>query len=200
MASKPADTPEYYPKNRGQWRLWLSKKHDRAHAVWVICYKKGSNQATISYDELVEECLCFGWVDSKPNKIDEEKFKLFCARRKPTSAWSGTNKVRIERLMAAGLMQPAGLAAIETAKANGSWALIDSAQRLEEPSDLQAAFGQHAGSAKHWAAFPPSTRRAILEWISLAKTPATRNKRINETAQLAAQNIRANQWTPKDKR
>jgi uncharacterized protein YdeI (YjbR/CyaY-like superfamily) len=191
------DVAEFYPQDRAQWRRWLMKNHARAQSVWVICYKKASQMPTISYDELVEECLCFGWVDSKPNKIDEDKFKLFCAQRKPTSAWSGLNKDRIDRLLAAGLMQPAGLAAIEVAKANGLWSVIDTAQRLEEPADLKAAFGQHAGAAKFWAAFPPSTRRAILEWISLAKTEATRTKRVQETASLAAQNIRANQWKPK---
>jgi uncharacterized protein YdeI (YjbR/CyaY-like superfamily) len=190
--------PEFYPKTRRAWRAWLKKFHATQASVWVICYKKGSNQPTIAYEELVQECLCFGWIDSKPNKIDDEKFKLFCARRKPTSAWSAVNKKRIAQLEKQGLLEQAGLEAIAIAKANGAWSAIDSAQALEEPRDLLAAFRQHASSQAYWQGFPPSTKRAILEWISLAKTDETRRKRVLLTASLAAKNERANQWKPKD--
>jgi uncharacterized protein YdeI (YjbR/CyaY-like superfamily) len=144
--------------------------------------------------------LCFGWIDSKSNMIDEEKFKISCALRKPKSAWSAPNKKRAEALTQLGLLAPAGLAAIDAAQANGAWQAIDAAQAMIEPPDLLAAFKRHAGSQKYWDAFPPSANKGILEWIGNAKTNATRAKRLEETASLAARNERANQWKPKGER
>jgi uncharacterized protein YdeI (YjbR/CyaY-like superfamily) len=195
--SSASPVPECTPSSRKAWRTWLQKHHQSETSVWVVCYKKSSNAASITYEELVLECLCFGWIDSKPNKIDDEKFKIFCAVRKPKSAWSALNKKRVQELLAQGLIQHAGLTAIETAKANGAWDTINEAQALVVPNDLQAAFRAHSGATAYWKGFPPSTQRAILEWISLAKTEVTRSKRVLQTAQLAAQNIRANQWKPK---
>jgi uncharacterized protein YdeI (YjbR/CyaY-like superfamily) len=189
---------EFYPKNRQAWRVWLTKNHAVARSVWVICYKKGSNQPTITYEELVLECLCFGWIDSKPNKIDDEKFKLFCSVRKPQSAWSALNKKRVALLEKKGLIELAGQAAIDIAKANGAWDAINDAQAMIEPPDLTAAFQQFAGAQTFWDAFPPSAKKGILEWIGNAKTETTRAKRVNETASLAEKNERANQWKPKD--
>ena len=97
-------------------------------------------------------------------------------------------------MIASGEMTPAGLKLIEAAKADGSWDKLDGAHTLEIPKDLMSAFRKYAGSKKNFEAFPPGVRKAILVWIAEAKTPATREKRINETASLAAQNIRANQW------
>ena len=192
--------PEFHPKSRAVWRAWLEQHHTSEASVWVILYKKSSGQPTITYEELVLECLCFGWIDSKPNKIDEEKFKLFCALRKPKSAWSASNKKRVEELTQLGLIAPAGQAAIDAALANGAWQAIDAAQAMIEPPDLLAVFKRHAGSKKYWDAFPPSAKKGILEWIGNAKTDAIRAKRLEETASLAARNERANQWKPKDKR
>jgi uncharacterized protein YdeI (YjbR/CyaY-like superfamily) len=195
--SKLAALPEFYPPTRKAWRTWLAKNHANSQGVWVICYKKGSDQPTISYDELVQEALCFGWVDSKPNKIDEEKFKLLCSPRKPKSVWSALNKVRVERLIATGLMTPAGQAKIDIARENGAWSALNDSDAMTIPSDLSAAFKRHQGSAKLFNAFPPSTKKAILQWINSAKTPETRAKRLEETASKAAQNVRANQWVAK---
>lgn len=189
--------PEFYPISRAAWRAWLQKHHKSEASVWVILYKKGSGQPTISYEEVVLECLCFGWIDSKPNKIDEEKFKLFCAVRKPKSAWSAPNKTRVAQLEKEGLIMPAGQAAIDVARASGAWSAIDAAQAMIEPADLLAAFKRHAGSEKNWDTFPPSAKKGILEWIGNAKTDVTRSKRLEETATLAAKNERANQWKPK---
>jgi uncharacterized protein YdeI (YjbR/CyaY-like superfamily) len=132
--------PEFYPISRAAWRAWLQKHHTSEASVWVILYKKGSGQPTISYEEVVLECLCFGWIYSKPNKIDEEKFKLFCAARKPKSAWSAPNKTRVAQLEKEGLIMPAGQAAIDVARASGAWSAIDAAQAMIEPADLLAAF------------------------------------------------------------
>jgi uncharacterized protein YdeI (YjbR/CyaY-like superfamily) len=185
---------EIHPTTRKALRAWLLKHHTRASGLWLVSYKKETGKPRIDYDEVVEELLAFGWVDSKPNKLDEERSKLWIAPRKPGSGWSGVNKQRIERLLAAGLMHESGLAKIEAAKADGSWTKLDSATALELPADLLAAFKPYPAARGHFDAFPPSTRRAILEWISQAKTEATRSKRVEETARLAQENVRANQW------
>lgn len=173
---------------------WLAKHHASSPGVWLVTYKKSSGQKSPSYDEIVRAVLCFGWIDSIPGKVDENRSKLYISPRKPNSPWSKPNKDRVAELIEQGKMQPAGLAIVEKAKADGSWNRIDSAHKLEIPMDLIAAFKKHQGSAKYFEAFPPGVKKQILEWISLAKTDATRAKRVSETAELAAQNLRANQW------
>lgn len=190
----------FYPKDRAAWRNWLAKNHLKKASIWLILYKKDSSTHAIGYDAAVEEALCFGWVDSKPNKRDAESYYLFFAKRKPSSNWSALNKTRVAKLQKAGLMMPAGQAMIDMAKKNGKWDALNEVDQLIIPKDLQAAFKAYPGAAKNFDAFPPSTKRGILEWIGNAKTPATRSKRLIETASLAAKNIRANQYTPKDKR
>jgi uncharacterized protein YdeI (YjbR/CyaY-like superfamily) len=185
------------PKTRAAWRAWLAKHHERAEGVWLITYKKAAGKPRIEYDEAVEEALCFGWVDSKPGKVDEERTKLWFAPRKPKSGWSRPNKERIERLIASSLMQPAGLAKIEAAKKDGSWAALDAVEDLVVDADLAAALAIYPKAAQNFEAFPRSAKRGILEWIALAKRAETRAARIAETARLAQDNERANQWKPK---
>jgi uncharacterized protein YdeI (YjbR/CyaY-like superfamily) len=177
---------------------WLEANHETSPGLWVVIHKKSAGKPAPSYDEMVRVALCWGWVDSVPGKIDELQTKLYFSPRKPKSAWSQPNKIRVAELIASGQMQPAGLAKIEQAKAIGTWDLIDSAQNAEIPEDLLAALELHSGSQTNFEAFPKGVRKQILEWITLAKTDATRNKRILETASLAAENIRANQWREKN--
>lgn len=179
---------------RAQWRGWLSANHRQTDSVWVVTFKVGASQPRVPYDELVEEALAFGWIDSLPRKLDDERTMLLMSPRKPGSNWSAVNKARIETMTAAGLMHPTGLAKIEAARADGSWTALDAVDRLEVPDDLAAAFAERPGSAEAFAAFPPSTRRGILEWIGNAKRPETRAARITETAEKAARGERANQW------
>ena len=178
---------------------WLEVNHASSPGLWAVTHKKASNKPAPTYDEIVRTVLCFGWVDSISGKVDELRSKLYVSPRKPNSAWSQSNKLRVEELIAHGLMRPEGLAKIELAKANGTWTLIDSAQNAEVPDDLSDAFDANAGSRENFEAFPKGVRKQILEWITQAKTPETRAKRIAETATLAAQNIRANQWRDKKK-
>lgn len=178
-------------KSRAEWRRWLAKHHTQTDAIWLVRWKKDRGPY-VSYDDIVDEALCFGWIDSLPRVLDDDRTMLLLAPRKPKSAWSAVNKKRVARLLAEGRMAAPGLAAIETAKANGAWQKLDGVET--PPSDLVAAFKRYPGAAKHFAAFPPSVRRGILEWIVQAKRPETRAKRIEETAALAVQNKRANQW------
>ena len=142
----------------------------------------------------MEEALCFGWIDSKGNKLDDERSMLWLAPRKPGTGWSKINKDRVEKLMTDGLMMPAGLARVEAAKQDGSWNALDQVEALEIPPDLKKALAAYKTAKQYFDAFPRSAKRAILEWISNAKKPETRARRIEETVSLAAKNLRANQW------
>jgi uncharacterized protein YdeI (YjbR/CyaY-like superfamily) len=185
-----------HPATRAQWRQWLAQNYTRKAGIWLISYKKDTGKPRFEYEEAVEEALCFGWIDSKPNKLDDERSMLWFAPRKARTGWSKLNKDRVERLLAAGLIMPPGLAKIEAAKVDGSWFALDAIEALEIPPDLAQALIEHPGAQANFEAFPKSAKRGILEWIAIAKKPETRAKRVTETAQLAAQNIRANQWRP----
>jgi uncharacterized protein YdeI (YjbR/CyaY-like superfamily) len=169
----------------------LEQNHTRPEGVWLISYKQATGKARVTYEESVEEALCFGWIDSKGNKLDEERTMLWFAPRKPGSGWSAPNKRRLEALMAAGRMAPAGLAKIEAAKQDGSWSALDAVEALEIPPDLQEALTANPSAQQYFDAFPRSVKRAILAWISSAKRVETRASRIEESARLAAQNVRA---------
>lgn len=183
-----------HPLTRAEWRAWLAANHTRQQGVWLISFKKSTGKPRVEYDEAVEEALCFGWIDSKPNKLDSERTMLWFAPRKAGTGWSRPNKERVERMVALGLMETAGLAKIEAAKADGSWTALDAVEALEVPPDLAAALAAEPPAVTYWEAFPRSVRRGILEWIANARTPETRARRVEETARLAAQDLRANQW------
>jgi uncharacterized protein YdeI (YjbR/CyaY-like superfamily) len=157
-------------------------------------WKKNSGKPQIPYVELVEEALCFGWIDSKPNKLDEERSMLWFAPRKAGTGWSRLNKARVARAIEAKRLTPSGLAKIEAAKEDGSWTAFEALEDLVLPADLLAAFAKFPFAKEHFEKFPRSVKRGILEWVSNAKTPSTRDKRVQETASCAAVNERANQW------
>ena len=196
-AEGPAAGPpaRVQPADRAAWRAWLIEHHAVAASVWLVTFKTAAGQPILSYDDAVSEALAVGWVDSKGAKLDDERTMLYFARRRAGSAWSGPNKVRVERMRAAGLMLPAGEAVIARAEEDGTWTLLDDVERLIVPPDLAQAFEDFPGSRASWDAFPRSARRGILEWIVQAKTPATRARRVHETATRAAVGERANQWT-----
>ena len=186
--------PEITVESRAQWRSWLAAHHASAPGVWLTRYKQGTGRGHLAYDDVVEEALCCGWVDSRPRSLDDARSQVLVTPRKPASRWSRLNKQRVERLAAAGLMMPAGVAAVEVAKRNGAWNALDDVEDLTEPADLRQALDARPVARRHWDAFPRSTRRAILEWITAAKRAQTQSRRAEETAALAERNIRANQW------
>ncbi|QDV39029.1 YdeI/OmpD-associated family protein [Tautonia plasticadhaerens] len=194
MAEPPSNS--VHPRSRCEWRDWLESNHERAEGVWLITSKKATGEPRVEYDEAVEEALCFGWVDSKPAKLDERRSMLYFAPRKAKSGWSGPNKQRVERAIADGRMTPAGLAKVEAARADGSWEKLDGVEAMEVPGDLAEALARFPDAHRHFDAFPRSVRRGILEWIVQAKRPETRARRVEETARLASENRRANQWRP----
>ena len=177
-------------RSRAQWRAWLGEHHADVPGVWVVTYKKGRGPH-VPYAEVVEEALAFGWIDGRGRRLDDHRFMLLVTPRRPASKWSSINKARIERLTAAGLMTPAGEAVVAAAKASGTWTALDAVEALVEPDELRAALDADADARRHWDAFPPSTKRAILQWIADAKRPETLARRVEETARLAAENVRA---------
>ena len=191
------NSPVTYAASTAAWRRWLEANHETAASVWLVIFHKKSDVPSVYYDEAVDEALCFGWVDSSVNKRDEESYYQYFARRNPKSNWSRLNKEKIQRLTASKKLAPAGLEMVRIAKATGTWDALNDVEDLVVPEDLARAFSQHLGAAAHWEAFPRSVKRGILEWIFNAKRPSTRAKRILETAQKAAQNIRANQYERK---
>lgn len=183
-----------------EWRNWLSQNHNHEKNVWLIIFHKDSGIPSVTYDQAVDEALCFGWVDSKPNKRDGQSYFQFFAARNPKSNWSKVNKEKVHRLIESGRMAPAGLDLVQEAKTNGSWTALDAVERLEVPADLQAAFDQNNTAFSYWNEFPKSSKRGILEWIFNAKRPETRQKRILETVEMAQRNERANHYRqPKKK-
>jgi uncharacterized protein YdeI (YjbR/CyaY-like superfamily) len=191
-----ADAPLVPADDRATWRTWLEAHHASATGAWLVTWRKGHGPV-LDYGEAVEEALCFGWVDSTGGRVDERRTKLYFAPRKSRSVGSRSNKERVERLIAAGLMRPAGLAAIEQAKANGAWTALDEIEQGIVPGDLAAALEARPPAAERFAAFPWSARRAILIWVADARRPETRAARVLETAVRAARNERANE-RPRD--
>lgn len=192
--------PEVLATTRAEWREWLTRNHETSTGIWLVTYKKASGKPHLSYDELVEEALCFGWIDSKGNKADAERTKLLLTPRKRGSGWSRPNKERIGRLLAAGLMMPAGLARIEAAKTDGSWTLLDDIEAMVVPDDLESALRADAEARAGWERFTPSVKKPLLQWIAFAKRPETRAKRVAETVAGAREGRNPIAYVPKEKR
>ena len=186
---------KFYPKSRQEWREWLQDNHDKKQSVWLIYYKKKSNIPTVIYSEAVDEALCFGWIDSKSKPIDEHKFMQFFSRRKPNSVWSRVNKEKIERLTNEGLMTKAGYEIIEIAKQNGSWTILDEAEALVIPDDLDKEFQKRKNAKEYFLSLSRSDKRNILQWLVLAKRQETREKRIAEIVELADKNQKPKQFS-----
>ncbi len=181
--------------SRAEWRDWLVLNHTQLESIWLVTWKKASGEPHVPYAAIVEEALCFGWIDSRPAKLDDKRTMLLLSPRRRRSAWSALNKRRVADLLARGLIAPPGLAKIEQARADGTWTFLDDLDTV--PDDLTAALQEHPEAELHFLAFSPSSRRGILEWIRSAKQPATRARRITETATLAARNVKANQPKPR---
>lgn len=178
-----------------QLRDWLSEHHTQREGIWLVTWKKqAAPDKHVSYEAVVREALCYGWIDSKGRALDETRSQLLLTPRQRRSNWSRPNKLRVAELTAAGLMRPTGLAVVEAAQKSGTWTALDDVENLIEPEDLRGALDSRPAARGHWDAFPRSTRRATLEWIGAAKRPETRQQRVAETVDLAADNLRANQW------
>lgn len=165
---------------------WLADNHTQADSVWLVTYKK-PHPSYLPWGDVVEELLCWGWIDSAVRGIDATRFKHLISPRKEFSAWSAVNKATVSRMRAAGRMQPSGEAKIAAAKANGMWTFLDDVEALVIPDDLAEALHDHRDV---WEGWPRSIRRAWLEKIKTAKTTQTRAKRIATCADAACYNLK----------
>jgi len=194
----PDGRPMAGPFDRAGWRAWLIANHATSSGVHLVSWRRASGRTSVAYEEAVEEALCVGWIDSVAGRLDEERSLQWFSPRRSTSGWARTNKARVERLIAAGLMLPAGLDAIDEAKRNGSWTRLDDVENLVVPDDLAAALAANPPARERWDAFTRSRRRALLDWISQAKRPETRARRIAEAAEHAARDDVPPQFRPRD--
>ena len=183
-----------YARTRKTWRAWLQKNHQKEKSVWLIIHNKNSTTKCVNYEEAVEESLCFGWVDSMAKKGDDKSHIQYFTQRKAKGNWSKSNKERVARLIEQGLMHASGQAMIDLAKKSGTWAALEKVQRSIIPEDLKTLLFKNKIAEKYFQAFPPSSKRIILEWIQNAKKPETRKQRIKQTVLLAAKNLRANHY------
>jgi uncharacterized protein YdeI (YjbR/CyaY-like superfamily) len=188
-----ATLERFQPKSRADLRAWLARHHRASKGVWLVLFKQGHGER-LPYEDLCEELLCVGWVDSRPAKLDAARSMILCTPRKPKAAWSAHNKRRVEKLLAEGRMKPAGLAVIEAAKQLGTWSALDAVEQLEVPEDLATRLDALFPARTNFDAFPRSVKRQLLEWVQTAKRPETRKTRVEEIAVKAQRNVRANQW------
>jgi uncharacterized protein YdeI (YjbR/CyaY-like superfamily) len=183
--------PQVAIESSDAWRQWLMFHADQQDGIWLVTWKKGKGPH-VPYGDLVDEALCFGWIDSLPRRLDENRTMLLMSPRRAGSGWSTVNKHRIARLVDAGRMTARGEDVIARAKDDGSWMRLDRAGALLISDDLADALERH-GARPNFDFFPPSIRRGILEWIDQAKKPETRRRRIDAAAQAAGRNERIGQ-------
>ncbi len=186
-----ADAERVEPTSRADWRTWLDANHATATGAWVVYAKKSARSSGPTYEDLIEEALCYGWIDSTLRPVDADRTSLYFCPRRPRGVWAASNKERVERLAAAGLMTAAGIAVIERAKADGSWTILDRAESLNPPDELAEAFDSYPGSLAEFDAFPAGARKQLIYWVDSAKRSDTRRRRADEIARLAQQGIRA---------
>lgn len=185
------DFPVYHPPTLAAWRAWLEANHDTARGVWVASWRKASGRVPVAYEDLVEEAICFGWIDSTVNTLDDELGLQLMTPRKPKSAWTRLNRRRVAALEAQGRMTDAGRRAVEAAKANGFWTIYDVVEDLLEPDDLVAALAAAPAARAAWDGFPPSARKQMLWWIVSAGKHETRASRIAKVVSEAEHGRRA---------
>ena len=179
-------------KTREEWRAWLEQNHDKSDGVWFVWWKKATGRPIIPYTNAVDEALCFGWVDSKVKRLDEERAMRMFTPRNPKSPWSRINKNKVARLLEQGRMTAAGMRLVQAAKADGSWNVSDEIEDLVIPPDLASALAENDAAEDYFENLPDSSKKNILWWIKSARRSETRAERIAKTVRLAAENRLAN--------
>jgi uncharacterized protein YdeI (YjbR/CyaY-like superfamily) len=183
-----ADT--FFAADRAAWRAWLAANHQESAQVWLLLHKKHVQEPSVTYDEAVEEALCWGWIDGLTNAWDERSYAVRFTPRKPGSVWSESNVARVERMIAESRMTPAGMALVEEAQRRGTWEQATSGRLDVTPADLEAALAGVPAALERWAAWPASPRRRYVYWVLEAKRPETRARRIADVVRRAAAGLR----------
>ena len=171
---------QVYIPDRKAWREWLQENHDRVKSIWPVHDKMSNPDNKLSYEDIVQEALCFGWIDSTVKKLDEKRSMIYLSVRKPKSIWAQSNKDRVEKLIKNGLMTRPGLVTIERAKADGSWTAFDAVEDLIMPDELRRVLEKNETAAKNFKSFSPFLKKQILYFIYSAKQTETRIKRIEK--------------------
>jgi uncharacterized protein YdeI (YjbR/CyaY-like superfamily) len=185
------DLPIFHPADLDAWRAWLERNHSTERGVWVASWKKATGRPAAPYERLVEEALCFGWIDSTVNTLDEGRSLQLMTPRKAKSGWTRLNRKRVAEMEAAGRMTDAGRKAVEVAQANGWWERYDLVEDLIEPPELAAALDASPAARTVWDGFPPSARKQMLWWVVSASKPETKASRVAKIVSDAEQGRRA---------
>ena len=200
IGDHPSDgRPLLQVETQAEWRDWLAQNHGASPGVWLVSWKQATGRPFVPYTDTVDEALCFGWIDSRVNTLDDQRAMRLFTRRNPRSPWSRINKDRATRLMKEGRMMEAGARVIAAAQSNGAWTVYDEIEDLIVPPDLAASLAQYETARALFDNFPPSSRKNILWWIKSARKPDTRAARVAKTAELAAKNRMANHPMGRDR-
>ncbi|MDM4143108.1 MULTISPECIES: YdeI/OmpD-associated family protein [Mycobacterium] len=180
--------PELIVADASAWREWLGTYHDSSPGVWLVLAKKGTTQPTsLTYDEALEDALCYGWIDGQLRGRDETTFRRSFTPRRPRSAWSARNVALVNGLISAGRMHPAGLSEIERAKADGRWDAAYAGQAsIEVPNDLAAALAAEPRAQEMFDILTSRNRYAVIYRVSNAKRTDTRTRRIAQFVEMLA--------------
>jgi uncharacterized protein YdeI (YjbR/CyaY-like superfamily) len=177
-------------KTAAAWRAWLERNHAREKEIWLVYYKKESGKTSVTYEEALQEALCYGWIDSTVNRFDSERYMQKWTPRNTDSVWSASNKGRVKRLVAEGRMAAPGMAKIKAARRNGSWNKLSDIDRIgrtsEIPEDLREALAGNPAAKDKFERLAPSQKKLWAWWVLSAKRPETRSRRIAETVKGVA--------------
>jgi uncharacterized protein YdeI (YjbR/CyaY-like superfamily) len=174
---------------RRAWRAWLAKNHARVSGIWLLYYKKHTGRSGVAYADAVEEALCFGWIDGKVRRVDEDSYAQRYTPRSERSVWSELNRRRAQRMIRRGLMTEAGLAKIRSARKSGAWERASRPSRPPAvPADLRRALASRPEAREHFRALAPSYRTLFIYWVVSAKKPETRERRLARVVEMAAAN------------
>lgn len=179
-----------FARSREVWWRWLEANHEAASEIWLLLHKKHADEPSVSYDEAVEEALCWGWIDGLTKRWDERSYAVRFSPRKPGSVWSESNVTRVERMISQGRMTPAGMALVDEAKRRGTWEQATSRRFDVTPPELEAALAADSAAQERWRALAPSHRRQYAYWILEAKRPETRARRVTETVRRVKAELR----------
>lgn len=182
-----SDLAELLVPDAEAWRTWLDQHHADQPGVWLVLHKKGGRVTTLTYAEALDEALCFGWIDGQIARRDDDSYRQRFTPRRPNSAWSARNVEHVARLTAEGRMRPAGIAAVEAAKANGRWQTAYAGQAdMQVPPDLAEALAVHPAAAAAFDRLDAANRYAILYRLNAVKRPATRERKLAEYVDMLA--------------
>lgn len=185
------DYEVFHAESMADLHAWLDVRHDTSPGMWFCSWKPATGRPSVPYAELVEELLCWGWIDSTVNTLDDERRLQLCTPRKARSTWTRLNRDRIARMDAAGRMQQAGWRAVEVAKQNGWWTILEPVEDLVEHEDLTTALDAEPSARAFWDGLPASPRKAMLWWVYSAMKDETRARRVAMIVSEAAAGRRA---------